>query len=379
MLGQVNLSRERSEQLTFTSVSAERAVAPQRMNFASKSPVSLLNQRALKCTSRWSVPSMKRTNSHANSFSRSFNGTESLRKLSNTSLPTIDGSTSNGGSISHDTTDSVDGADGTDRYSRIEKILRQDHFKPTDEANQRELFEEALRATTNDVVLYLHGNTASRGAPHRVELYQTLRALNYHVIAMDYRGYGDSANVSPTERGVVYDALAVYQYITSITKNPVYLWGHSLGTGVSTHLMSLLTEMSLPGPRALVLESPFNNIKEEICAHPFSKLYRHLPWFDILISRPMYNNMLRFESDQHIAEFRQPVLILHAEDDLVVPFELGYKLYRRALDTRGKAWGPIEFHRFEKSSHYGHKYICRAPNLPEIVVRFFHAYRNEQY
>uniref|UniRef100_A0A182W296 Serine aminopeptidase S33 domain-containing protein n=1 Tax=Anopheles minimus TaxID=112268 RepID=A0A182W296_9DIPT len=300
------------------------------------------------------------------------------RKLSNTTLPTIDGSTSNGGSISHDTTDSTDG-DGKDRYSRIERILRTDHFKPTDEVHQRELFEEALRATTNDVVLYLHGNTASRGAPHRVELYQTLRALNYHVIAMDYRGYGDSANVSPTERGVVYDALAVYQYITSITKNPVYLWGHSLGTGVSTHLLSLLTEMSLPGPRALVLESPFNNIKEEICAHPFSKLYRHLPWFDILISRPMYNNMLRFESDQHIAEFRQPVLILHAEDDLVVPFELGYKLYRRALDTRGKAWGPIEFHRFEKSSHYGHKYICRAPNLPEIVVRFFHAYRNEQY
>ncbi|XP_053669516.1 lysophosphatidylserine lipase ABHD12 [Anopheles marshallii] len=299
------------------------------------------------------------------------------RKLSNKTLPTIDGSTSNGGSISHDSTDSV--GDGSDRYSRLEKVLGTDHFKLTDEAHQRELFEEALRATTNDVVLYLHGNTASRGAPHRVELYQTLRALNYHVIAMDYRGYGDSADVSPTERGVVYDALAVYQYITSITKNPVYLWGHSLGTGVSTHLLSLLTEMSLPGPRALVLESPFNNIKEEICAHPFSKLYRHLPWFDFLISRPMYNNKLRFESDQHIAEFRQPVLILHAEDDLVVPFELGYKLYRRALDTRGKSWGPIEFHRFEKSSHYGHKYICRAPNLPEIVVRFFQAYRNEQY
>ncbi|XP_049293278.1 lysophosphatidylserine lipase ABHD12 isoform X1 [Anopheles funestus] len=299
------------------------------------------------------------------------------RKFANRTLPTIDGSTSNGGSISHDTTDSV--GDTSDRYSRIEKVLQKDNFSPTDETHQRELFEEALRATTNDVVLYLHGNTASRGAPHRVELYQTLRALNYHVIAMDYRGYGDSANVSPTERGVVYDALAVYQYITSITKNPVYLWGHSLGTGVSTHLLSLLTEMSLPGPRALVLESPFNNIKEEICAHPFSKLYRHLPWFDMLISRPMYNNMLRFESDQHIAEFRQPVLILHAEDDLVVPFELGYKLYRRALDTRGKSWGPIEFHRFEKSSHYGHKYICRAPNLPEIVVRFFHAYRNEHY
>lgn len=189
------------------------------------------------------------------------------RTIANKTLPTIDGITSNGGSIVAD-----EKHHAGDRYKGIEKVLRSDGFQLTDEKHQRDLFEETLRATTNDVVLYLHGNTASRGAPHRVELYQMLRALNYHVIAIDYRGYGDSANLSPSELGVVYDALAVYQYITSITNNPVYLWGHSLGTGVSTHLLSLLTEMSLPGPKAVVLESPFNNIKEEICAHPFSKV-----------------------------------------------------------------------------------------------------------
>ncbi|XP_058460195.1 lysophosphatidylserine lipase ABHD12 isoform X2 [Malaya genurostris] len=265
------------------------------------------------------------------------------------------------------------------KYREIERILRRDNLDLTDEATQKNLFEESLKATTNDIVLYLHGNTASRGASHRVDLYKLLRSLNYHVITLDYRGYGDSASISPTERGVVYDALAVYQYITSISSNPVYLWGHSLGTGVATHLLSLLTDMSLPGPKAVVLESPFNNIREEICAHPFSKLYRHLPWFDFMITGPMYANQLRFESDQHIAEFRQPVLILHAEDDHVVPFKLGYKLYRSALDTRGKSWGPIEFHRFEKTSHYGHRYICKAPNLPDIVIRFFRTYRNEVY
>ncbi|XP_055591602.1 lysophosphatidylserine lipase ABHD12 isoform X2 [Uranotaenia lowii] len=267
----------------------------------------------------------------------------------------------------------------TGKYREIEKILHRDGLDLNDEATQKDLFEATLRAGTNDVVLYLHGNTASRGASHRVELYQLLRSLNYHVVTMDYRGYGDSSPISPTERGVVFDALAVYQYITSISPNPVYLWGHSLGTGVATHLLSLLTDMSLPGPKALVLESPFNNIREEICAHPFSRLYRHLPWFDYMISKPMYANQLRFESDQHIAEFRQPVLILHAEDDAVVPFDLGYKLYRTALDTRGKSWGPVEFRRFEKTSHYGHRYICRAPNLPEIVIKFFRTYRNEQY
>lgn len=36
-------------------------------------------------------------------------------------------------------------------------------------------------------ILYMHGNSGSRAAGHRVELYKVLRNLNYHVIAFDYR------------------------------------------------------------------------------------------------------------------------------------------------------------------------------------------------
>lgn len=183
-----------------------------------------------------------------------------------------------------------------------------------------------LVQATPGIILYLHGNSNSRGASHRIELYQVLRELGYHILALDYRSYGDSTKVSPSEIGVVRDAISVYNYITSITKNPVFLWGHSLGTGIATHMLSLLAKNNVPGPRALVLESPFNNINEEIRAHPMSKLFRNLPWFEYTIARPMHSNFLRFESDQHISEFRQPVMILHAEDDMVVPFKLGYKV-----------------------------------------------------
>ncbi len=37
------------------------------------------------------------------------------------------------------------------------------------------------------VFLYMHGNSGSRAAAHRVELYKVLRNLDYHVIAFDYR------------------------------------------------------------------------------------------------------------------------------------------------------------------------------------------------
>lgn len=50
-----------------------------------------------------------------------------------------------------------------------------------------------------------------------------------------------------------------------------------------------------------------------------------------------------------------------------------------ALETRQKSWGPVEFHRFDADSSYGHKFICRAPELPDILNKFFESYGNEHY
>lgn len=199
-------------------------------------------------------------------------------------------------------------------------------FGTINSTNQAHFFERSLQESSAEIVLYLHGNSNSRFAYHRVELYQMLRGLGYHVIAFDYRGFGDSASIQPTEEGVVRDAIAVYNYVRSCTKNPIYLWGHSLGSGIATHMMAHLNRHNIPAPKAVVLESPFNNMDSEIRYHPMSRLFRNLPWFDYMISRPMYSNHLRFQSDQHIGEFREPVLIMHAEDDLVIPFELGYRV-----------------------------------------------------
>lgn len=101
---------------------------------------------------------------------------------------------------------------------------------------------------------------------------------------------------------------------------------HSLGTGVGCHTLAKLKQLNVFGPRVLVLESPFNNIRDEVREHPFSRFFRHLPWFDYTIVDPMFENNLRFESDKHIATFQQPIMILHAEDDLVVPYKLGHKV-----------------------------------------------------
>ncbi|XP_073848340.1 lysophosphatidylserine lipase ABHD12 isoform X2 [Musca autumnalis] len=260
-----------------------------------------------------------------------------------------------------------------DNLNKLETAMKTT-FPIVNSENEQLFYERLLKVPGNTIVLYLHGNTASRGSGHRLDVYKLLRKLGYHVISFDYRGYGDSDPISPTEEGVVRDAMAVYNYIRNLTSSPIFIWGHSLGTGVATNMLSQLNFLNDKGVRGVILEAPFTNIKDEIRMHPFARPFKHLPWFDHTIARPMYLNSLRFESDQHISEFRQPIMILHAEDDYVVPFQLGYKLYRIALDTRGKSWGPVEFHRFEGSRKYGHKYICYAPELPELIQNFVNNY-----
>lgn len=223
----------------------------------------------------------------------------------------------------------------------IEKQTKSD-FSKVDDNNDADFYERMLHVNGSKVVFYMHGNSGSRAASHRVELYKILREQGYHVIAFDYRGYADSKPSAPTEAGLVRDAIAVYKYITNVTKNPVFAWGHSLGTGVGCHTLATLKKLNIPAPRALVLESPFTNIREEVSQHPFSRFFRHLPWFNYTIVEPMYESNLRFESDNHIATFPQPIMILHAEDDIVVPYKLGHQVSRR--NKIRQSIGTLEFH-----------------------------------
>ncbi|KAM7385936.1 hypothetical protein PAMP_001976 [Pampus punctatissimus] len=82
------------------------------------------------------------------------------------------------------------------------------------------------------VFIYLHGNTGTRAAAHRVGVAQVLSALGYHVLVPDYRGFGDSTG-EPTEAGLTTDALCLYNWVKERSGSSlVVIWGHSLGTGL---------------------------------------------------------------------------------------------------------------------------------------------------
>jgi abhydrolase domain-containing protein 12 len=55
---------------------------------------------------------------------------------------------------------------------------------------------------------------------------------------------GDSTG-TPTEEDVVKDAMYLFEYLNNVSpKTSIYVWGHSLGTGVSTKFNRLLNEKS---------------------------------------------------------------------------------------------------------------------------------------
>jgi abhydrolase domain-containing protein 12 len=113
-------------------------------------------------------------------------------------------------------------------YKVIEAIIGS-NFDIHDANKKDFLYEEILRKTKDPIVVYFHGNTGTRANAHRIELYQIVRKLGYHVIAIDYRGFADSSDISPTEKGCVEDALATYKYVKNLTNSPIYIYGHSLG------------------------------------------------------------------------------------------------------------------------------------------------------
>uniref|UniRef100_A0A915D5U2 Monoacylglycerol lipase ABHD12 n=1 Tax=Ditylenchus dipsaci TaxID=166011 RepID=A0A915D5U2_9BILA len=226
-----------------------------------------------------------------------------------------------------------------------------------------EEMERSLDEGSQSVVIYLHGNSFDRTTKHRCELYNVLSAMDFHVLAIDYRGYGDSSG-KPSENGLAEDAHNIYTYARKMapSKN-IFVWGHSMGTGVASRLVAELSDASRQ-PEALVLESPFNNLPDVIRRHPFSAPMRMLPLFghyivDKFVIESLVSSGLVMSSDKHLQRVTCPILVLHAEDDHIIPVDLAKKLVATASEAKRQ----VKYVEFEAHRQLMHKYIHRARNF----------------
>ncbi|KAB7506034.1 Monoacylglycerol lipase ABHD12 [Armadillidium nasatum] len=263
-------------------------------------------------------------------------------------------------------------------HSEVDVLLGVWQILPHDLISEIPVDDESKKGTwflqqlgdDRPIVLYCHGNKPSRATPHRVMLYKVLQNMNFHVITFDYRGFADSTDVEPSENGVVQDTIAMINWIRAHSKSsPLYIWGHSLGTGIASKATRILCESNLC-PDALILQSPFTSIKDELHSSRKTLPFRIFPWFDAMFVQPLNEHGLTFDTKENILYVTCPLLILHAEDDAVVPYSLGKKLFQIVFESRNSDSKSVKFVTFDKKFKYGHNYICRAPELPIIVREF---------
>ena len=116
-------------------------------------------------------------------------------------------------------------------------------------------------------LLYLHGVRWNLTG-HLFRLEQ-LRALGFSVLAIDYRGFGQSLGDLPSERSVYADARIGWERLKTLQPDAGkrFIYGHSLGGAVAVDLAAELGQQaerdSVPAEaRALIIESTFTSLAD---------------------------------------------------------------------------------------------------------------------
>jgi pimeloyl-ACP methyl ester carboxylesterase len=152
-------------------------------------------------------------------------------------------------------------------------------------------------------LIWFHGNMETVGSIAPV--LADFRPDGVGVLALDYRGYGESGG-TPTEEGVYLDAEAAWSWLTDraeIDSTRIAVYGRSIGSAVALYLAA---ERPV---RAVILESPFTSGWEIAREH-----YALIP--EGLVE-------LGLDNLERARRLSAPLLVIHGTEDLIAPFEMG--------------------------------------------------------
>lgn len=189
-------------------------------------------------------------------------------------------------------------------------------------------------------IIYFGGNAESV----EYNIPDFTRALNgYTVYLVNYRGYGGSSGF-PSEQGLFEDALFIYDEI-KMKHSSITLIGRSLGSGVACFLAS---ERQVD---KLVLMTPYDSIK--------NLAQSHYPIFPV-------KWLLKdsFDSVSRAGSITNPVLMLMAENDNVIPLKHSQNLMQAFPSVL------VESHIIKGT---GHNDITNSAETFEYLKRFLKA------
>lgn len=195
------------------------------------------------------------------------------------------------------------------------------------------------------VLLYLHGARWNvTGSAPRI---RRMQELGFSVLAVDYRGFGKSTAVLPSEDMAYEDARAAWQWLaTRYPGTPRYIFGHSLGGAIAVDLAAKVTDES-----GTIVEGTFSSIPDVASSMRWG-------WLPI---GPLITQ--RFESVRKIAQVGSPLLVVHGENDSLIAPTLGRKLFDAAQEPKAFVLVP-------GGSHHNTNSVGQ-PLYREAIARLF--------
>jgi uncharacterized protein len=162
-------------------------------------------------------------------------------------------------------------------------------------------------------LLYLHGTFRNLYRNH--PKMEALRTAGFSVLAVDYRGWGDSTAIVPSQQTILADADIAWAELVRRQPDPCkrVIYGHSLGGAVAVDLAS--RKQARLDYAALAVESTFSSLVD-LAGSAVGPLGPIAVWL----------SGERFDSSAAIGRVDAPILMLHGQRDDTVPVALGRKL-----------------------------------------------------
>lgn len=201
------------------------------------------------------------------------------------------------------------------------------------------------------LVIHFHGAGGTVGSGHRCPNYRALSAGQpdqIHVLTFDYRGFGRSPG-TPTERGVIMDAISVAEWAVNVAKVPssrILIYSQSLGTAVN---MAVAEHFAQQDPSVVfaghILTAPFVDVPSLVSTYSVAGT---VPILGPFAKVPALFNFLRsfirdkWSTKDRIASYVKTneangkpyrITIIHAEDDYDIPWSHTQQLFWHAVNA----------------------------------------------
>ena len=176
---------------------------------------------------------------------------------------------------------------------------------------------------TRSLLIFFHGNGGDLSSylPIIVQLYN----LGFDVLAVDYRGYGQSTGKKASEKGLLLDAKAVLQFALNVLLfeiAQIVVYGYSIGSVPATWIAQKLLLKSL------VIHNGFTD--------PFHVVSNRVgfPFLGSLASETCgFFISTNMTPGKYIEYVQCPVVVIHSLDDTLCPLSEGQNLLRNVSHT----------------------------------------------